>query len=331
MKMEVDTIKMEFEKEILEIDNKILELKEFSKNKNIDLTEKIEKLEKEKLEKLKEIYRRLTSWDKVLVSRHPDRPYTKDYIELITTNFIELHGDRLFKDDPAIIGGLCKIDGQSFMIIGHQKGRTVEAKIHRNFGMANPEGYRKALRLYKMAERFNIPILCLIDTPGAYPGLEAEEHGQGEAIARNLMEMSSLKVPIISIVIGEGGSGGALALSVADKIYMLENAIYSVISPEGCAAILYKDAGNAPEAAENLKLSAQSLYDLKIIDGIIKEPIGGAHKDYNFVANELKNVVLKAFSELNKLKTEKLVEKRYQKFRNIGKFIDKQLKCRGIK
>ena len=239
----------------------------------------------------------------------------------MTTDFIELHGDRLYGDDPAIVGGLCKIDGRKVMLIGHQKGRTVEEKLHRNFGMPNPEGYRKALRLYKMAERFNIPVVCLIDTPGAYPGMEAEERGQGEAIARNLMEMAGLKVPIISIVIGEGGSGGALALSVADKIFMLENSVYSVISPEGCAAILYKDASKASEAAENLKISAQSLLELGIIDGIIEEPNRYTYRDHKCIALNLKNIILSSFSELDKISVEELLENRYNKFRKIGSFI----------
>ena len=237
---------------------------------------------------------------------------------------MELHGDRVFGDDPAIVGGLCKIDGKKVMIVGHQKGRSTEDKIYRNFGMANPEGYRKALRLFKMAERFNIPIVCFIDTPGAYPGMEAEERGQGEAIARNLMVMSGIKVPIVSIVIGEGGSGGALGLGVSDKIFMLENAVYSVISPEGCAAILYKDASKAPEAAENLKISAQSLHKLGIIDGIIEEPLGGAHRDYKCAAVNLKNVILSSFSQLEKLSVEQLLENRYNKFRQIGSFIESE-------
>ena len=239
----------------------------------------------------------------------------------MTTDFLELHGDRLFKDDPAIVGGFCKIDGKKVLIVGHQKGRTTDEKIYRNFGMANPEGYRKALRLFKMAERFSIPILTFIDTPGAYPGLEAEEHGQGEAIARNLMEMSGLKVPIISVVIGEGGSGGALGLGVSDRIFMLENSVYSVISPEGCAAILYKDASRAKEAAEDLKISAQSLFKLEVIDGIIEEPLGGAHRDHKCIALNLKNIILSSFSELEKISVEELVENRYNKFRKIGSFI----------
>ena len=311
----------EFEKEIVELENKIVEMKKFSEEKGIDLSGEISKFVAERDEKLKEIYKNLSSWDKVFVSRHPERPYTLDYIENIATDFIELHGDRLFKDDPAIVGGFCKIDGKKVLIVGHQKGRTTEEKIYRNFGMANPEGYRKALRLFKMAERFSIPIVTFIDTPGAYPGLEAEEHGQGEAIARNLMEMSGLKVPIISFVIGEGGSGGALGLGVSDRIYMLENSVYSVISPEGCAAILYKDASRAEEAAENLKITAQSLYKLGVIDGIVEEPAGGAHRDHKCIALNLKNIILSSFSELEKISVEELVENRYNKFRKMGSFI----------
>ena len=299
-------MEFEFEKEIIEIEKKIEEIEKFKKSRN---------------EKLKTIYKNLDSWDKVFVARHPQRPYTLDYIENMTTDFLELHGDRLFKDDPAIVGGFCKIDGKKVLIVGHQKGRTTDEKIYRNFGMANPEGYRKALRLFKMAERFSIPILTFIDTPGAYPGLEAEEHGQGEAIARNLMEMSGLKVPIISVVIGEGGSGGALGLGVSDKIFMLENSVYSVISPEGCAAILYKDASRAKEAAEDLKISAQSLFKLEVIDGIIEEPLGGAHRDHKCIALNLKNIILSSFSELEKISVEELVENRYNKFRKIGSFI----------
>ncbi|MEG0236220.1 acetyl-CoA carboxylase carboxyltransferase subunit alpha, partial [Cetobacterium sp.] len=283
---------MKFNSEILDLETKIVELKNFSKEKNIDLSLEIEKLSKQRDEYLKAAYEDLTDWDRVAIARHPERPYTLDYIENMTTDFIELHGDRLCKDDAAIVGGLCKIDGKKVMIVGHQKGRTIEENIFRNFGMASPEGYRKALRLFKMAERFSIPIVNLIDTAGAYPGIEAEKHGQGEAIARNLLEMAGLKVPIISVVIGEGGSGGALALGVADKVYMLENSVYSVISPEGCAAILYKDSSKAPEAANNLKISGHSLQSLGIIDGIVKEPLGGAHRDYKCAANDLKSVIL---------------------------------------
>ena len=264
---------MKFNSEILDLETKIVELKNFSKEKNIDLSLEIEKLSKQRDEYLKAAYEDLTDWDRVAIARHPERPYTLDYIKNMTTDFIELHGDRLCKDDAAIVGGLCKIEGKKVMIVGHQKGRTIEENIFRNFGMASPEGYRKALRLFKMAERFSIPIVNLIDTAGAYPGIEAEKHGQGEAIARNLLEMAGLKVPIISVVIGEGGSGGALALGVADKVYMLENSVYSVISPEGCAAILYKDSSKAPEAANNLKISGHSLQSLGIIDGIVNSGI----------------------------------------------------------
>lgn len=316
-------MKLEFEQEVYDLDKKISELIAFEEVQKLDLSDKIEKLQNERDEKLKEIYKNLTPWQTVFVARHPNRPYVCDYIENITTNFIELHGDRLFGDDHAVIGGICKIDGKKFMVIGIQKGRTFEEKIYHNFGMPNPDGYRKALRLYKMAEKFNMPILCLIDTPGAYPGMEAEERGQGEAIAKNLMEMSDLKVPIIAVVIGEGGSGGALGLGVADKVYMLENSIYSVISPEGCAAILYKDSSKAPQAAENLKICAQSLLELGIIDGIIKEPLGGAHRDYKCVANNLKKVILSSFEELKKLDVETLIKNRYNRFRKIGKFANK--------
>ncbi|WP_448820668.1 acetyl-CoA carboxylase carboxyltransferase subunit alpha [Cetobacterium sp.] len=316
---------MKFNSEILDLETKIVELKNFSKEKGIDLSLEIEKLSKQRDEYLKAAYENLTDWDRVTIARHPERPYTLDYIENMTTDFIELHGDRLCKDDAAIVGGLCKIDGKKVMIVGHQKGRTIDENIFRNFGMASPEGYRKALRLFKMAERFSIPIVNLIDTAGAYPGIEAEKHGQGEAIARNLLEMAGLKVPIISIVIGEGGSGGALALGVADKVYMLENSVYSVISPEGCAAILYKDSSKASEAANNLKISGHSLQSLGIIDGIVKEPLGGAHRDYKCVANDLKNVILSSLLELSKLDVDTLLENRYNKFRKMGSFTEKTI------
>ena len=311
---------MEFEKDILELEKKIIELKEFSEAKKIDLSGEIDKLKNEYSQKMKEIYSELGPWDRVQVARHPKRPYTLDYVEHITTDFVELHGDRLYKDDPSVVAGLCKIDGKKVMIIGHQKGREVEEKIHRNFGMANPEGYRKALRLMKMAERFNIPVVTLIDTPGAYPGIEAEKHGQGEAIARNLLEMAGLKVPITAIVIGEGGSGGALAFGVADKVYMCENSIYSVISPEGCAAILFKDAAKAPEAAKSLRVSADSVLELGIIDGIIPEPVGGAHRNHNEMTENVKKQVLDAISELEEKSLEELLENRYDKFRKMGAF-----------
>ena len=311
---------MQFEFQIEDIERKIEELKKFAEEKEIDLSDEINKLKDQRDISLKMLYDDLTDYQRVSVSRHQARPYTLDYIKYITTDFVELHGDRLFRDDPAIVGGLCKIDGIKFMVIGHQKGRTVEEKVYRNFGMANPEGYRKALRLYEMAERFNIPILTFIDTPGAYPGLEAEKHGQGEAIARNLMEMSGIKTPIISVVIGEGGSGGALGLGVADKVFMLENSVYSVISPEGCAAILYKDPSKVEEAANNLKLSSHSLLKVGLIDGIIDESLGGAHRDPECTALNLKRVVLETLEELKNMSTEELLEKRYSKFRRMGVF-----------
>ncbi|MGB6127743.1 MAG: acetyl-CoA carboxylase carboxyltransferase subunit alpha [Psychrilyobacter sp.] len=309
---------MEFEKKLKNIETKIEELKEFSKEKEIDLSIEIEKLEAEKETVLKETYKNLSSWERVSVARHPKRPYTLDYIEHIVEEFEELHGDRLFKDDPAIVGGIGKIDGNRFVIIGHQKGRDMESNIYRNFGMANPEGYRKTLRLMKLAERFKLPVLTLIDTAGAYPGIDAEKHGQGEAIARNLMEMAGLSTQIIAIVIGEGGSGGALALGVADKVFMLENSVYSVISPEGCAAILYKDASRASQAANDLKISANQLIELGVIDDIIVEPVGGAHRDHEAIAKSLKAKVLEAYAEIKDLPILELKDLRYEKFRKMG-------------
>ena len=309
---------MKFEEELKKINIKIEELIAFSEEKEIDLTGEINKLEKKREILLKETYTNLTSWQKVSVARHPKRPYTLNYIENIVEDFVELHGDRLFKDDPAIVGGIGKIDGNRFVIIGHQKGRDMDSNIYRNFGMANPEGYRKALRLMKMAERFKLPVLTLIDTAGAYPGIEAEKHGQGEAIARNLIEMAGLSTQIITVVIGEGGSGGALALGVSDKVYMLENSVYSVISPEGCAAILYKDAGMAEQTANDLKISANQLKKLGVVDGIIAEPLGGAHTDYEVMCENLKVQVLKAYEELKKLSIEELKDLRYEKFRKMG-------------
>ena len=277
-----------------------------------------EKLEK-KLEKLKaELFSNLTDWQRAQLARHPKRPYTLDYLERICERFDELHGDRRFGDDAAIVGGMGWIEGNPVMIIGQQKGRDTKQKILRNFGMPKPEGYRKALRLMKLAEKFQRPILCLIDTPGAYPGVDAEERGQAEAIARNLLEMAKLEVPVVAIVLGEGGSGGALALGVADRVLMMENAIYSVISPEGCASILWKDAGQAPKAAAALKLTAPHLLELGIIDGIVKEPLGGAHSDFDAAAASLKESVVEAFSELSELSAEQLVEERYQKFARMG-------------
>jgi len=315
----------DFEKPIQELEMKIEELRVFSDGRDIDLSKELAELEK-KVEKLrKEIYSNLTPWQKTLLARHPERPYTLDYLSLIAKDFIELHGDRLFGDDPAIIGGPCYIGERPVMVIGHQKGRSTKERILRNFGQPHPEGYRKALRLMRLAEKFRMPVVTFIDTPGAYPGIGAEERGQAEAIATNLMVMARLKVPIVSIVIGEGGSGGALALSVADRIYMLENAIYSVISPEGCAAILWKKDGEVSQedyakAAEALKLTAQDLLNYKIIDGIIPEPLGGAHRDVKAVANSITNTVLSSIEELSQKPLNRLLEERYKKFRKIGVF-----------
>ena len=281
-------------------------------------TKEREKLEK-KLDKLKaELFTNLTDWQRAQLARHPKRPYTLDYLERICERFEELHGDRRFGDDAAIVAGMGWIEDNPLMIIGQQKGRDTKQKILRNFGMPKPEGYRKALRLMKLAEKFQRPILCLIDTPGAYPGVDAEERGQAEAIARNLLEMAKLEVPVVAVVLGEGGSGGALALGVADRVLMMENAIYSVISPEGCASILWKDASQAPKAAAALKLTAPHLLELGIIDSIVKEPLGGAHSDFDAAASALKEAVVEAFSELSELSAEQLVEERYQKFARMG-------------
>lgn len=311
---------LEFEKPILELERKIEELKKFTSSENIDLQSEIDRLQ-EKLNRLKrEVFASLTPWQRVQIARHPQRPYTLDYVNMIMGDFIELHGDRAFADDKAIICGLAQLDGNKVMIVGHQKGRDTKENLMRNFGSANPEGYRKALRVMKLAEKFDIPILSFIDTPGAYPGIGAEERGQAEAIAYNLQEMASIKVPIIIIVIGEGGSGGALGIGVGDRICIMENAYYSVISPEGCAAILWKDRVKADEAAHALKLTAQDLLRLGIIDEIIPEPLGGAHRDPSASAENLKRVLLKHIRELSDIPKEEIVQSRYQKFRKMGVF-----------
>ncbi len=303
----------QLEKPVLELDAQIRAM-EMDPSQNKER----EKLQK-KLDKLKaELFSNLTDWQRAQLARHPKRPYTLDYLERICERFDELHGDRRFGDDAAIVAGMGWIEGNPVMVIGQQKGRDTKMKILRNFGMPKPEGYRKALRLMKLAEKFQRPILCLIDTPGAYPGVDAEERGQAEAIARNLLEMAKLEVPVVAVVLGEGGSGGALALGVADRVLMMENAIYSVISPEGCASILWKDASQAPKAAAALKLTAPHLLNLGIIDGIVKEPLGGAHSDYDAAGVALKEAIIEAFSELSELSAEELVEQRYQKFARMG-------------
>ncbi len=309
---------LDFEKPILELEKKIKDMKDFAAGENLEISSEI-KVWGKKLEKLqREVYAKLTPWQKVQLARHPLRPQTLDYISMLFTDFIELHGDRNFGDDKATVGGWGKLDGKPFLIIGQQKGKDTKQKLYRNFGMMHPEGYRKALRLMQLASRFRKPILILIDTPGAFPGLGAEERGQAQAIAFNLKEMSTLKVPVIIVIIGEGASGGALGIGVGDKIMMLENAWYSVISPEGCAAILWRDASRASQAAEALKLTAQDLLELKVIDKIIKEPLGGAHRNQGEQAQILKKEVLKAWEELQGLSPQELIERRIQKFRGMG-------------
>lgn len=311
---------LDFEKPLVELEAKLEEMKRLSDK--MDIGNEINKIE-EKVRKLKEeIYKDLTRWQRVQLARHPERPYTLDYIYLMTNNFIELHGDRNYKDDKAIIGGFALIDDYKVMIIGHQKGRDTKTNLYRNFGMANPEGYRKALRLMKLAEKFNKPVITMIDTPGAYPGLEAEERGQAEAIARNLFEMSRLKVPIIVVIIGEGASGGALGIGVGDRILMLENCWYSVISPESCSSILWRSWDYKEQAAEALRLTASDLFEQKIIDRIIPEPMGGAHKDHRAAADILKKALKEELEQLVKVKPEKLIEGRLDKFGKMGAFVE---------
>jgi acetyl-CoA carboxylase carboxyl transferase subunit alpha len=318
---------LEFEKPIEELEFKIEELKRISDGKDVNLSGEIKKLEKKVKDLRTEIFSNLTPWQKTLLARHPDRPYTLDYINMMTEDFVELHGDRRFADDKAIIGGLARIKGIPVVIIGHQKGRGTKERIWRNFGQPHPEGYRKSLRLMEMAEKFKRPIINLIDTPGAYPGLGAEERGQGEAIASNLMHMSRLRTPIVSVVIGEGGSGGALALSVADRLYMLEHSVYSVISPEGCAAILWRKNGELStedfsKASDALKLTAQDLLRFKIIDEIIPEPSGGAHMDAEQTAKNISDKILETIEELKAKTPGKLVEERYKRLKKIGSFVE---------
>ena len=311
---------LEFEKPIVELEAKLEEMKRLSEKVNIE--NEIKQIE-EKVRELKEgIYKDLTRWQRVQLARHPDRPYTLDYIYLMTNNFLELHGDRSFKDDKAIVGGFAQLDEFKVMMIGHQKGRDTKTNVIRNFGMPNPEGYRKALRLMKLAEKFGKPVITMIDTPGAYPGIEAEERGQAEAIAKNLFEMSRLKVPIIVVIIGEGASGGALGIGVGDRILMLENCWYSVISPESCSSILWRSWDYKEQAAEALKLTAPDLFEQKIIDRIIAEPLGGAHKDHQEAAGILKTALVEELQQLVKIKPEKLIDTRLEKFGKMGAYIE---------
>ena len=309
---------LDFEKPIAELESKLLDMKQLTDDSDDSVNKAIQALEHKILDLKKETFENLTGWQRVALSRHPDRPYTQDYIYEITSDFVELHGDRNVGDDKAMIGGLGSIDGQTFMLIGQQKGRNTKQRQMRNFGMANPEGYRKALRLMRIAEKFNKPIVTFIDTPGAFPGLEAEERGQGEAIARNLKEMFMLKVPVICIIIGEGASGGALGIGIGDRVYMLENTWYSVISPESCSSILWRSWDFKEQAAEVLKLTAKDMKELKLVDGIIKEPLGGAHNDMKWMANEVKNSILSTYKELSKLPTQELISQRIEKFCKMG-------------
>ena len=311
---------LDFEKPIIELEEKLEEMKDSSGS--LDIGKDILRLETKVAQLKEELYKGLTRWQRVQLARHPDRPFTLDYINLMTENFIELHGDRHYADDRAIVGGFAKLGDYKVMLIGQQKGRDTKSNVYRNFGMANPEGYRKALRLMKLAEKFNKPVITMLDTPGAYPGLEAEERGQAEAIAKNLFEMSRLRVPIIVVIIGEGASGGALGIGVGNRILMLENCWYSVISPESCSSILWRSWDYKEQAAEALKLTAPDLLEQKIIDRIIKEPLGGAHKDHQAAADTLKSALLEELEKLVKIKPEKLIEDRLEKFGSMGEYIE---------
>ncbi len=308
-----------FERPIVELENKIDELRALS-DQHIDMSSEIRKLELRALKLQEDVFTELTPQQKVQLSRHPARPYMLDYVDALCDEFVELHGDRSFRDDPAIIGGMARFDDREVLILGHQKGRNTKENLHRNFGMARPEGYRKATRLMRLASRFGRPILCFIDTPGAYPGLGAEERGQAEAIAKSLQVMASLRCPIIALVLGEGGSGGALALGLADRILMLEYSIYSVITPEGCASILWRDQAKAGEAAAQLKLTASDLYRLGICDEIVPEAPGGAHRDQQVTTANVRTAINHHLDELSVMKPEELIVARYQKFRAIGSF-----------
>ncbi|MBI5057633.1 MAG: acetyl-CoA carboxylase carboxyltransferase subunit alpha [Nitrospirae bacterium] len=315
---------LDFERPVAELENKIEELKRLADGKDMNITSEIKKLEKKAKDLRADIFAKITPWQKTLIARHPERPYTLDYTKLIMEDFIELHGDRRFADDTSIVAGFAKFQGIPVAVIGHQKGRSTKERIERNFGQPHPEGYRKALRIMKLAERFGRPIFTFIDTPGAYPGIGAEERGQAEAIAKNLLDMFMIKTPIIATVIGEGGSGGALALAVGDAVLMLEHSVYSVISPEGCAAILWKKNGTElgqgeyEKASESLKMTAQDLYSFGVIDEIIPEPVGGAHRDYPETMEAVVKVLKNRLTDLMKKPVDLLLEERYEKFRSMG-------------
>ncbi len=313
---------LDFEKPIVEMEQKLAELKAHSREHDVNIDAEVRKMEAKLEATRKQIYLNLTPWERVQIARHPSRPFALDYLQLSFTDFLELHGDRLFADDKAMPGGLARIGRHTCLAIGHQKGRELKENIRRNFGCANPEGYRKALRLMRLAEKFGRPFVALIDTPGAYPGIGAEERHISEAIAVNLREMMILRTPTVAVVIGEGGSGGALGIGVADRVLMLENAYYSVISPEGCAAILWKHRKHAPEAAAALKLTARDLLELKVIDGVIPEPLGGAHQNHAAAIENLRLAVERQLDELAKMPLEKLLAERYAKFRRVGEFTE---------
>ncbi len=315
---------LEFEAPIVELEAKIQELRTFSQTTDVDLSGQIEELENKCDEKKRAIYARLTPWQKVQIARHQERPLVSDYIKLMCTDFLELHGDRAYRDDPAILTGLARIGGQRFLVVGHRKGKSTREKIDCNFGCPHPEGYRKALIKMKFAEKFHIPVVSFINTPGAYPGVGAEERGQAFIIARNLMEMAALRVPVIAVVIGEGGSGGALGIGVADRLLMLEHSYYSVISPEGCAAILWKDAAHAARAADILKLTAQDLLGFGIIDEIVQEPLGGAHRGAALAIRAVEEALLRHYEEISSLEREERVRRRFEKYRVIGAYLESQ-------
>jgi acetyl-CoA carboxylase carboxyl transferase subunit alpha len=320
--MEDVTYTLEFEKPLRELEKQLITLQQVSQESKVDVSSEIKAIEA-KIEKTKkEIYSNLSAWQRVQLSRHPKRPYSLDYIDLIFTDFEELHGDRRFREDAAIVGGPAFLNGQPVMVIGQQKGRNTRDNLKRNFGCPHPEGYRKAMRLMEMAEKFGIPVVTFIDTPGAYPGIGAEERHVAEAIAVNIRDMSVLKVPIVTVVIGEGGSGGALGLAVADEVMILENGYYSVISPEGCAAILWKDRAAAPKAAEALKFSPEYLMKFGVVDRVIDEPVGGAHRDYDVAAKNLKKAIVDSLGKLKKKSTKQLLANRYTKFRNLGEYAE---------
>ncbi len=311
---------LDFEQPIAELENRIEELRYVQDDSALEISDEIQRLAKKSQVLTREIYAKLTPWQVAQVARHPQRPYTLDYVQMLFTHYQELHGDRVFGDDASIVGGLARFDGESCVVIGHQKGRDTKEKILRNFGMPRPEGYRKALRLLKLAEKFRLPVFTFVDTPGAYPGIDAEERGQSEAIGRNLFEMARLKTPIIVTIIGEGGSGGALAIAVGDVVMMLQYATYSVISPEGCASILWKSADKAPEAAETLGITAGRLKTLGLIDRIVNEPLGGAHRDPQAAGTALKKALAEAFRQVREKKPKQLVEERRERLMGYGKF-----------